>query len=199
MFNSQTIADEVKKMEGVMDDLKYAVRYKLMLSARTREDARQMAGILEVANASDKISDAASDMTELLRFPAEKRPYINRILGESDEKYRMVRISDRSDMAGRTIGSDLSVEGQTACRIIAVKNRHGWTFDPEGDFKLRFGDEVVIRGSMESLDRFADIAAGRMPYEFPEDVPEDEAEAEAEEDVREEEEIAEEMRGEEEQ
>lgn len=31
MFNSQSIADEVKKMEAVIDDLKYAVRYKLML------------------------------------------------------------------------------------------------------------------------------------------------------------------------
>lgn len=158
-----------------------------------------MSGILEVVNAADKISNAASDMTELLRFPAEKRPYINRILGESDEKYRLVRISDKSDMAGKTIGEELAVEGQTACRIIAVKNRHGWTFDPEGDFKLRFGDEVVARGSMESLDRFVEIAGGSMPYDFPEVVPEAEAEAEAEEDVREEEEIAEEMRGEEEQ
>lgn len=197
MFNSATIAEEVKKLETDMDDLKYAIRYRVMLSARTRDDAKQMAGILEVAAASDKISDAAADITGLLRFPPEKRPYINRILNESDEKYRMVRISDRSDMRGHTIGEDLRVEGQTACRIIAVKNRHGWTFDPEGDFKLRAGDEVFIRGSWESLTQFAALASGVEHYDFPEEpASEEEAEAEAEENEIDEQTLSDELRGE---
>ena len=195
-FNSPSIAEEVRKLELDMDDLKYAIRYRVMLSARSREDAKQMSGILEVALAADRISDAASSMTGLLRFPQEKRPYINNILNESDEKYRMVRISENSDMKGRTIGPDLAVEAQTACRIIAVKNRHGWTFDPEGDFKLRAGDEVFVRGSYESLCQFAEYATGRSNYEFPEVVPEEEAEADAEEDDRAEEALTEELRGE---
>lgn len=197
MYNSQDIAHEVKKLESDIDDLKFAIRYRVMLSARTREDARQMAGILEVAAASDKISDAASDMTELLRFPAAKRPYINRILNESDEKYRMVKLSDKSDMGGHTIGTDLRVEAQTACRIIAVKNRHGWTFDPEGDFKLRTGDEIFIRGTFESLNAFSDVASGKVPYDFPEEpVSEEAAEEEAAEVIRDEEALTEELRGE---
>ena len=195
-FNSANIADEVRKLEKDMDDLKYAMRYRVMLSARSRDDAKQMSGILEVALAADRISDAASSITSLLRFPQEKRPYINNILNESDEKYRMVRISDNSDMKGRTIGPDLAVEAQTACRIIAVKNRHGWTFDPEGYFKLRSGDEVFARGSSESLEQLALYAFGKEPYQFPEDVPEAQAEEDAADDVRVEEELTEELRGE---
>ena len=175
-FNSQNIADEVKSLEKDIDDLKYAIRYRVMLSARTRDDARQMAGILEVGAAADRISGAAADMTELLRFPSDKRQYISRILSESDEKYRMVKISDTSDMKGHTIGPDLRVEAQTACRIIAVKNRNGWTFDPEGTLKLRVGDEVFIRGSQESLDAFVNIALGRERYDFPPVQTEEQAE-----------------------
>jgi uncharacterized protein with PhoU and TrkA domain len=172
------------------------MRYRVMLSARSRDDAKQMSGILEVGLAADRISDAASSITSLLRFPQEKRPYINNILNESDEKYRMVRISDVSDMKGRTIGPDLAVEAQTACRIIAVKNRHGWTFDPEGFFKLRAGDEVFVRGSAESLDQLSAYASGREPYEFPEAVPDDKAEEDAADDAEVEEALTEELRGE---
>lgn len=198
MFNSQTIADEVKKLETDIDDLKYAIRYRVMLSARSRDDARQMAGILEVGAAADRISGAAADITELLRFPASKRPYINRILNESDEKYRMVRITDGSDMKGHTIGPDLRVEAQTACRIIAIKNRNGWTFDPEGFFKIRVGDELFIRGSYESLLTFADLASGKERYDFPPEQTEEQEEELAEELAEDEEELTQELSGEEE-
>ena len=198
MFNSQNIADEVKKLEGDIDDLKYAIRYRVMLSARTRDDARQMAGILEVGAAADRISGAAADITDLLRFPASKRPYINRVLNEADEKYKMVKIAEASDMKGHTIGPDLRVEAQTACRIIAVKNRNGWTFDPEGDFKLRIGDEVIVRGSFESLETFSDIAAGRERYDFPPEQTEEQEEEIAEDVAEDEAELTQELTGEEE-
>ena len=195
MFNSPNIADEVKKLEVEVDDLKYAIRYRVMLSCRTRDDARQMAGILEVASAADRISDAAADITKLVQDHPEKRPYLNRIFNESDEKYRMLKISEKSGMCGCTIGTELRVEAQTACRIIAVKNRHGWTFDPEGDFKLRAGDEIFARGSFESLDQLADVATGRVGYDFPEEpVSEAAAEVEAEEDDRNEEALTQELR-----
>lgn len=194
MFNSPNIADEVKKLEVEMDDLKYAIRYRVMLSCRTRDDAKQMAGILEVASAADRISDAAADITKLVQDHPEKRPYLNRVFNESDEKYRMLKISEKSDMCGRTLGEDLRVEAQTACRIIAVKNRHGWTFDPEGDFKLRAGDEIFARGSYESLDQLAGVTSGSTEYDFPEDpVSEESAEAEAEEDDRNEEALTQEL------
>ena len=196
MFNSASIAEEVKKLEDDIDDLKYAIRYRVMLSARTRDDARQMAGILEVGAAADRMSGAASDITELLRFPANKRPYINRVLNESDENYGMVKIADGSDLKGHTIGPDLRVEAQTACRIIAVKNRNGWTFDPEGYFKLRAGDELFLRGATESMDTFTLIARGQAPYDFPVEQTDEQAEEQDEEIAEDENELTQELCGE---
>ena len=93
MYNSSTMAEKVRGLEDDMDDLKFATRYKVLLSSRTREDARQLSGILEVASAADRISDAASDIVSLLRFPPEKRPFITEMLSEADEKIRMIKIS----------------------------------------------------------------------------------------------------------
>ncbi|AGI48275.1 hypothetical protein TALC_01293 [Thermoplasmatales archaeon BRNA1] len=196
MYNSQSMAEKVRELEKEMDDLKFAVRYKVLLATRTRDDAKQMAGLLEVASAADKISDAASDMVDLLRFPVEKRPFISKILQEADEKIRMMRVRPESDMVGNTI-EKLGIEAQTGCKVIAIKNRHGWTYDPDDNMKIRSGDDIIVRGTDEGADLLQEYARGQKPYEFPEVTGEYEAEQEAEEDSIEEEQLTEELRGEE--
>ena len=195
MYNSSTMAEKVRGLEDDMDDLKFATRYKVLLSSRTREDARQLSGILEVASAADRISDAASDIVSLLRFPPEKRPFITEMLSEADEKIRMIKISSDSSMVGNTIGR-LQTEASTGCKIIAIKNRRGWTYDPEDEMKLRANDVIIVRGTDDGADLLVEYAAGRKEWEFEEIVPDDVIEDEAEEDLQNEEELSEEIRGE---
>ena len=195
MYNSSTMAEKVRGLEDDMDDLKFATRYKVLLSSRTREDARQLSGILEVASAADRISDAASDIVSLLRFPPEKRPFITEMLSEADEKIRMIKISSDSSMVGYTIGR-LQIEASTGCKIIAIKNRRGWTYDPEDEMKLRANDVIIVRGTDDGADLLVEYAAGRKEWEFEEIVPDDVIEDEAEEDLQNEEELSEEIRGE---
>ena len=195
MYNSSTMAEKVRGLEDDMDDLKFATRYKVLLSSRTREDARQLSGILEVASAADRISDAASDIVSLLRFPPEKRPFITEMLSEADEKIGMIKISSDSSMVGNTIGR-LQIEASTGCKIIAIKNRRGWTYDPEDEMKLRANDVIIVRGTDDGADLLVEYAAGRKEWEFEEIVPDDVIEDEAEEDLQNEEELSEEIRGE---
>ena len=198
MYNSDNMAQKVRDLEDDMDDLKFAIRYKALLSSRTKEDARQLSGLLEVASAADRISNAASDIVSLLRFPPEKRPLITDILLESDERIRMIRIKPESTMVGNTI-ERLAIEANTRCKIIAIKNRHGWTYDPEYDMKIRANDDIVVRGTDDGADLLTQYAAGRKEWVFEETPTEEQAEQEAEENEREEEQLSEELRGEEEE
>ena len=198
MYNSENMANRVRELELEMDDLKFAIRYKALLSSRTKEDARQLSGLLEVASAADRISGAASDIVSLLRFPPEKRPLITDILLESDERIRMVRVKNESTMVGNTIGR-LAVEANTGCKIIAIKNRHGWTYDPEDDMKIRANDDIVVRGTDDGADLLTQYAAGRKEWVFEETPTEEQAEQEAEENEREEEQLSVELRGEDEE
>ena len=198
MYNSDNMAQKVRDLEDDMDDLKFAIRYKAPLSSRTKEDARQLSGLLEVASAADRISNAASDIVSLLRFPPEKRPLITDILLESDERIRMIRIKPESTMVGNTI-ERLAIEANTGCKIIAIKNRHGWTYDPEYDMKIRANDDIVVRGTDDGADLLTQYAAGRKEWVFEETPTEEQAEQEAEENEREEEQLSEELRGEEEE
>ena len=198
MYNSDNMAQKVRDLEDDMDDLKFAIRYKALLSSRTKEDARQLSGLLEVASAADRISNAASDIVSLLRFPPEKRPLITDILLESDERIRMIRVKPESTMVGNTI-ERLAIEANTGCKIIAIKNRHGWTYDPEYDMKIRANDDIVVRGTDGGADLLTQYAAGKKEWVFEETPTEEQAEQEAEENEREEEQLSEELRGEDEE
>lgn len=199
MYNSDNMAQKVRDLEDDMDDLKFAIRYKALLAARTKEDARQLSGLLEVASAADRISNAASDIVSLLRFPPEKRPLITDVLLESDERIRMIRIKNESTMVGNTI-EKLAIEANTGCKIIAIKNRHGWTYDPEGTMKIRANDDIVVRGTDDGADLLTEYAFGKKVWDFEEEpLSEEQEEAEAEEDERVEAELTEELRGEDEE
>jgi len=165
MYNSEDLASSVNEFDEKMDDLKYAIRVKVMLAARTKEDATQLSGLLQVASAADSIAHEAREIVKLLSVPVEKRPFIPRILNESDEKIKMARISANSEMVGNTIGY-LMVEANTGTKIIALRNRQGWLYDPDDDTKLRAGDDIIIRGTEDGYNRLAEFASGRKKWEF---------------------------------
>lgn len=175
MYNSREMADKVGELEDEMEDMKYAIRVKVLLAARTTEDAKQLSGILQVASAADRISQSAGEIVKLLDVPIEKRPFIANIINESDEKIRLTKISPKSEMVGNTI-DHLAVEACTGTKIIAVKSRQGWIYDPEDDVKLRAGDDIIVRGSEDGFNRLVGFASGRVPWEFPEKHDDDEEE-----------------------
>ena len=175
VYNSRELGARVNELEDEMEELKYAMRVKTLLAARTLEDAKQLSGILQIASAADRISHAAGDLVDLLDVPADKRPFITNLINESDEKIRMIRISPASEMAGYTIGK-LGVEANTGMRIIALKNRYGWIYEPEGDVKLRPGDDMIVRGTEDGGNRLAQFASGKLAWEWDEEDKEEDKE-----------------------
>ncbi|MGH2695860.1 MAG: PhoU domain-containing protein, partial [Actinomycetota bacterium] len=58
-FNDEDLADEVDRLEQVMDGYLRDLRWISMLAARSPEDAEAMAGVLHIAGAIEQIGDAA--------------------------------------------------------------------------------------------------------------------------------------------
>jgi len=167
LYNSEDMAEKVNELEQEMNELKFSIRYKVLMSSRTKQDAKQLSGLLQVASAADRISDAAADIVDLLNLPLERRPFVSAMLYESGEKIRATRMSPKSSMVGYTIGK-LGVEACTGCRIIAIKTRNGWTYDPEDDVKIRAGDDIIVRGTEDGYNTLVGFANGSRSWEFPE-------------------------------
>ncbi len=160
MFDSDDLGEEVRSLERRMDHLRYRMRMIALMASRTREDAERLAGILQVASAAETISNAAGDMADLLEQRIEARPFLPFVLGEADERIRTVRLGKASSMVGRRI-ADLRVETETGMRIIAIRRRKRWRYDPPGETPLKARDLLIVRGTEDGHQRLVRYASGK--------------------------------------
>lgn len=145
IFDSKDIAEEVRTLEMQMDKYLYQIRMNALLASRNVEDAEALSGLLQVAAASENISNAAGDIIGLLDIKLEDRPYIPSFLQNADEKIKSLRIPNDSPVLDRSLG-ELNLESKTGTRVIALRRRKKWLYDPDDTMVLRGGDILIVRG-----------------------------------------------------
>lgn len=163
MFDSHDMAEEVQHLERRMDTLLYNIRIKAMLSARTKRDAEQLAGLLQVASSAEVISNAAGDIVNLLKYDSDKRPFLPIVLKEAEEKIKSLSLAEKSDMVGRSI-EEMGVESETGMRIIALKRGKRWLYDPEAPTRLKVGDMLIVRGTDNGYEVLRNFASGERRW-----------------------------------
>ena len=161
LFDSDDIAEEVKYLDVRMDKLNYDIRMMAMMAARTKEDAEQLAGILQVAEAAESISNAAGDIANLLSLGGETRPILPRILSKADEKLFRIEVSSKSKACDQKIG-DLKVESETGMRIIVIRRGDCWIYNPRSDTILKADDWLIIRGTDDGYEDLSKFLKGDL-------------------------------------
>jgi len=160
LFNSRDIAEEVKYLEVRMDKLNYEIRIMAMMAARSAEDAEKMAGILQIAQAADTISNAAADMVKLLAYKLD-HPILPHLIKESDEIIRRIKVGEESAADGKTI-KELKISSETGVRILAIRRSDRWIYGPKGGVKLRKGDTLICIGPEEGLKQLGKLLKGEI-------------------------------------
>jgi uncharacterized protein with PhoU and TrkA domain len=160
LFGHKDIAEEVKFLDVRMDKLNYDIRIMAMMAARTKEDAEQLAGILQVAEAAESISNAAGDIISLL---AEEKtgPILPKILKQADVKLFRVEILSASKACNNRIG-DLRIESETGMRIIAIRRGKLWIYNPRADTILKSKDWLITRGTDEGNNELNKFLKGEV-------------------------------------
>jgi uncharacterized protein with PhoU and TrkA domain len=159
LFDNEEIAQEVKYLEVRMDKLNYDIRIMAMMAARTKEDAEQLASILQVAQAAEKISNTAGDIVLMLKI--ENRPTLSRILSKADEKIFRIKVFSNSKACKQKIG-DLKVESETGMRVIAIRRNDMWIFNPQSDAVLMADDWLITRGTEEGYEDLNKFLKGKL-------------------------------------
>ena len=156
IFSSENIASEVKYLEARMDTLKYQIGVTAMVAARTVKDAEQLSGILQVASAAERISNAAGDIVNLMtRFGSQ--PFLKEIFEQTEESVFRFRLKKSLCLDGRTL-KELNVEKNTGVRVIAVRRgEERWHFGVTGDFALKSRDILILRGDDEGMESFKQL------------------------------------------
>ncbi len=158
VLESDPISEEVEELARRMDWLKYQLRIGSSLGVRTTEEAEQVAGILQIGDASEHIANAASDMIELLDADVDVRAFLGKVLEDADDRVSTHKVRSDVPTLGRTLGA-LRVESETGVRVIAIKRGKRWVYRPGKEATLADGDVLLIRGQMEGSQRLAELLA----------------------------------------
>jgi uncharacterized protein with PhoU and TrkA domain len=170
-FDESKLAREVERLEERMNEHLRRLRITAMLAARSPEDAEGMAGVLWIADAIEKIGDAASDIARVvearLGIPDALRPDLR----HADEMTARVKIREGSGVNGRSL-RELSLPTETGMWVMAIRSGIDWRFDPGPDDVLSDGDVLLVRGPEEGVNLVRELAgAHRLPEPPEEDLP----------------------------
>jgi len=159
LFHDDDILEEVKFLEVRMDTLNYDIRVMAMMAARSKEDAEQLAGILQIAQAAEKISNAAGDI--VLLYKEKSASVFSRIMKQADERLYRMKVSSKSAACTQLIGS-LNIESETGMRIIAIRRNNCWIYNPQSTNKLNADDMLIIRGNDDGFKALQAFLSGEQ-------------------------------------
>jgi len=160
LFDNEEIAEEVKYLEVRMDKLNYDIRMMAMMAARAKEDAEQLAGILQVAEAAESISNAAGDIVNLLSR-GKTGPILPKILKKADEQLFRIKVSKESRACEKKIG-DLKIETETGMRIITIRRGECRIYNPQSDTTIQADDWLIARGTDEGYKELSKFLHGEL-------------------------------------
>ena len=157
LYSNPEIAKEVFRLEEMMHSLLYRLRIAIMLGARNLENAVEFAGILQIASAAEKISNAAGDIAKI-GTTVDITGYLDR--EDFEEAVINVRIKPSSVLKGKSLES-LKLETETGMRVLAIKRGSEWLYSPGKTERLREDDLVITSGPTEGIPAFCKMATGK--------------------------------------
>lgn len=149
LLNNKDIAHEVQAIEQHLDEMKYAVQDLVLeaaASAAEGEDLTDYKSLLIFSSASEKISNAASDIADPVVREIELHPIIAMAVRESDEVIIKVEVADCSPIIGQTL-KELRLETETGIHILAIKRENRWIYSVSGRITIQENDVLIARGS----------------------------------------------------
>ncbi|WP_435319670.1 potassium channel family protein [Haloarchaeobius sp. TZWSO28] len=150
LLGSAEVAEEVLELEDRMDVLQMRARMSLMMAARSPEDAEELAPVLGMVGATEKISDATGDIAKVVLEEIGLPDAIRTTLPEAVETVVRATVAADSSVTGQSLGS-LNMETETGVRLIAMRRGGDWHLNPGKDTVLEPGDVVLLRGAEENV------------------------------------------------
>ena len=162
LFHNKELAEEVMELETKIDDLVYLLNMNLMLAARDKRDAEQLAGVAKVGSLTNAISDAAADIASLVLHDIKVHPVVMEVFQRAEEHLTRVVIDEDSFMAGKTV-DDLELAAEVGADIIALRRGMFWDINPDKEI-LMPGDFVVARGTKDGLKSLVKAARAEVDH-----------------------------------
>ena len=154
LFNNRALAAEVGTLEARSDMLHDELESWVLRAAPEARDPDALRGLIRLAAASERICDAARDLTWYVERGEPLHPVVQLALEETDEISAETIVEGGSSAEGRSL-AELRIETETGMFVLAVQRGARWIYRPRGPFALRSGDRLISVGPEDGDEALA--------------------------------------------
>lgn len=165
LFRDRGLAREVSGLEDLCDDLFHRLQGWVLRAASdlTDDEIDELRGLLEIASSSERITDAAQEMTRIVETEDEPHPVVSVALRETDEVVADAIVAPSSPAEHRSL-ADLSLETETGMYVLAIQREGRWVYRPRGTRTLAAHDRLLVTGPSEGVGLLRDLLGDhRLP------------------------------------
>ena len=156
-FADERMADEVHDLEERLTELIHEMREICVLAGRSKHDAEQIASVLHVVSAIERMGNAAIDISHVVTHRLGIPAALVADLGEAEEVSHRVRVRADSALANRSL-EDVELPREVSMRVVALRRGREWLIDPDGDEMLLPDDVLIVRGAREGIVELRELA-----------------------------------------
>ena len=158
LFRDKGLAAEVSSIEDATDEMQHELERWVLRSVGEGADPDDLRGLLHLAFASERIADAAQEMTALVERDEEPHPIIAEALHETDEIVTECVVAEGSAAAGNSLRG-LSLRTETGMDVLAIQRGGRWIHRPRGSTTLHPGDRILASGPEDGATVLEDLCA----------------------------------------
>ena len=163
LFNSKSVAEEVRDLEQKFDEYNYEVWKEVLNAAKKEENVMDLNSALQFVKSLETISDAADAIADVILRGTKLHPVFTKALEEAGEQIDRVTIGQESSIADHTL-KELDLWKRTGVYILAIKKNNRHILSPEKKTRLAVGDSIIIRGSKKGVDKLKKVANGKKRW-----------------------------------
>jgi uncharacterized protein with PhoU and TrkA domain len=149
-FADERMAGEVQELEELLTDLVHEMREVCVLAGRSKRDAEQIASVLHVVSAIERMGNAAVDISRIVTHRLGIPASLVADLGAAEEVSHRVRVRAEGAIANRKL-EDVELPMETSMRVVAIRRGRDWLIDPDGDEMFLPDDVLILRGAREGI------------------------------------------------
>ncbi len=145
LYYNHDIAEEVIELEERIDKLYEDIQKASLTRYRDTGNFDRVLIFMKVADAIERIADAALDIADVVLRDIEIHPVLKQSLQESDTIMLKKLVHKGSFLDGKTLGQ-VGLASETGMWLVAIKRGDSWIYGPDENTCLMGGDVIFTRG-----------------------------------------------------
>jgi uncharacterized protein with PhoU and TrkA domain len=157
MLNNKELAEEVQHLEERMDQLHTDFELLALTSDFKKEEASGFLGLIRLGIATEKIADAAADISEVVLRGIEPHPILKLTIKEADETVAQACVSSDSPIVNKSL-KEARVDEETGMWVLVIKRGEKYV-RPRADSKIQAGDVLIASGYTQGANDLKKLAS----------------------------------------